>query len=234
MAGERILIVEDERTIAELLRDYLRREGFHTRMEFDGRSALAAVKTFKPDMLILDIMLPALDGQEVCRLVRKESDIPILMLSARREDVDKILSLGLGADDYMTKPFSPGELVARVRAHLRRYSGAHEPAARGSGKGSRITYDSLSVDMDARTVRSNGKDIELSAKEFDLLVFLTRHPGQVFTREQLFTNVWGENRFGDIKTVTVHVQRIREKLGEDSSAPRHIKTIWGVGYRFDA
>jgi two-component system response regulator VicR len=129
MAGEKILIVEDERTIAELLRDYLHREGFHARMEFDGRAALAAVKSYKPDLLILDIMLPTLDGQEVCRLVRKESDIPILMLSARREDVDKILSLGLGADDYMTKPFSPGELVARVRAHLRRYSASRRRAA---------------------------------------------------------------------------------------------------------
>jgi DNA-binding response OmpR family regulator len=230
MAGERVLIVDDERSIAELVRDYLQKEGFQTRMEFDGRSALAAMRSFKPDLLVLDIMLPALDGQEVCRLVRSESDIPILMLSARRDDVDKILSLGLGADDYITKPFSPGELVARVRAHLRRYTGSRETAV----KGARLSYGGLVIDLEGRTVSMRSGPVDLSAREFDLLVFLARRPGQVFTRDQLFSQVWGENRFGDLKTVTVHVQRIREKLGEESSAPRFIKTVWGVGYRFDA
>jgi DNA-binding response OmpR family regulator len=230
MGGERVLIVEDERSIAELVRDYLERDGFRTQMAFDGRSALAAVTSFRPDLLILDIMLPHLDGQEVCRRVRAESDIPILMLSARKEDADKILSLGLGADDYVTKPFSPGELAARVKAHLRRYAGEH---VRGGRRG-RILYGPLQVDLDGRLVYLEGVLVELSAKEFDLLSFLAHHPGQVFTREQLFGQVWGENRFGDLKTVTVHIQRIREKLREDVSAPRFIKTVWGVGYRFDA
>jgi two-component system, OmpR family, response regulator VicR len=230
MAGERVLIVDDERSISELVRDYLVKEGYQTRMEFDGKSALAAIRSWKPHLLILDIMLPALDGQEVCRLARAEHDMPILMLSARRDEVDKILSLGLGADDYVTKPFSPGELVARVRAHLRRYASGHLDPSRGAS----LSFGALSIDLEGRRVRLSGRTIDLSAREFDLLAFLARRPGQVFTRDQLFSQVWGENRFGDLKTVTVHVQRIREKLGEDSAAPRHIKTIWGVGYRFDA
>ncbi len=227
VAGERILVVDDEKSIAELVRDYLVREGFKARLAFDGAAALAAVRDYRPHLVILDIMLPAIDGQEVCRLVRAESDVPILMLSARRDDIDKILSLGLGADDYMTKPFSPGELVARVRAHLRRSGSAGRTPAH-------LTFGELSLDLDGRIVQVRGETVELSAKEFDLLAFLARRPGQVFTREQLFSSIWGENRFGDLKTVTVHVQRLRDKLGEDSASPRHVRTVWGVGYRFDA
>jgi two-component system response regulator VicR len=228
MAGEKILIVDDEREIAELIRDYLEREGFKTHLAFDGAQALRAVPEFSPDLVILDIMLPEIDGIEVCRRLRSVSDAPVLMLSAKSADMDKILSLGIGADDYVTKPFSPSELVARVKAHLRRYSGM------GGEKRGRLSYSGLEIDPPSRTVSLDGREIPLSAKEFDLLFFLAANPAQVFTREQLFAQVWEGLVAGDVNTVTVHIQKIREKLGENSEDPRFIRTVWGVGYLFSA
>jgi two-component system, OmpR family, response regulator VicR len=228
VAGERILVVDDEKEIAELVRDYLAKDGFKVALAFDGEAALEAAREFCPDLIVLDIMLPKLDGMEVVRRVRASTDVPVLMLSARTSDIDKILGLGLGADDYVTKPFSPGELVARVKAHLRRYSGL------GGGSKSSISYEGLEIDPASRTVALDGFPVALSAKEFDLLLALAGKPGQVLTREQLFAAVWGSQVAGDLNTVTVHIQRIREKLGENPDDPWFIRTVWGVGYCFAA
>lgn len=182
----------------------------------------------QPQLVVLDIMLPGLDGMEVCRTLRSESNVPIIMLSAKKTEVDKILGLGLGADDYVVKPFSPGEVVARVKAQLRRYN-----MLSSSDHKELLRFGELEIDMKGYTVRINGIPIEFSAKEFEVLRFLALHAGQVLTREQVFENVWGYNEFGDLNTVTVHIKKIREKIESDLSTPQYIKTVWGVGYRFD-
>ena len=229
MSREKILICDDEIEIAELIKDYLDAEGYETMIVADGDECISKFHQFKPDFLVLDIMLPGLDGMEVCRKLRAESDIPILMVSAKKSDLDKVLGLGLGADDYVTKPFSPAELVARVKSHIRRYAGM-------KGKrdgGSVLKYGCLEIDAKSYQVIVSGKQVNLSAKEFELLQFLAGNPSQVFTREQIFDNVWGVEEFGDINTVTVHIRKIREKIEFDPSNPEFIKTVWGVGYKFD-
>jgi len=225
----KILIIEDEKEIAELIRDYLVREGYEVFISPDGEKGLLDYRGSNPDLVILDIMLPGIEGAEICRIIRNESNIPILMLSAKKSDVDKILSLGLGADDYVTKPFSPGELVARVKAQLRRYTlFSKSPAGKGI-----LKYGRLEINPKAYNVYLAGKRVDLSAKEFEILSFLANHPQQVFTREQIFDHIWGYNQFGDINTVTVHIRKIREKIEPEPARPRYIKTVWGVGYKFD-
>ncbi|KJS12907.1 MAG: hypothetical protein JL56_10755 [Desulfotomaculum sp. BICA1-6] len=229
MSSDKILIVEDEKEIAELVRDYLVREGYQVIISPDGEQGLQDYRRHAPDMVILDIMLPRVDGMELCRMIRNESNIPILMLSAKHSEVDKILSLGLGADDYMTKPFSPGELVARIKAQLRRYTLLSTPP----GNQGMLKYGELEIDSKGYNVFLAGKKVDLSAKEFEILNLLAANPQQVFTREQIFDRVWGFNEFGDINTVTVHIRKIREKVEPEPARPRFIKTVWGVGYKFD-
>jgi two-component system, OmpR family, response regulator ResD len=230
MANERVLIVEDEATVAEVVGRYLERDGYRVRCVTDGAKAIPVAGEFQPDLVVLDVMLPNRDGLEICRELRARGATPIIMLTARGEETDKILGLGLGADDYVTKPFSPGELVARVKAVLRRTSGAGALAA-----GHEVIHaGDLEVDTAAHRVTRGGATIELTAKEFDLLAHMAAHPGRVFTREQLLRDVWGYDFFGDDSTVTVHVRRLREKLEPDPANPRYVTTVWGVGYRFEA
>lgn len=228
MTQEKILVVDDEKEIAELIRDYLRAEGFEVFLAHDGEEAINCFREHNPQLVVLDIMLPKMDGTEVCRIIREESNIPILMVSAKKSDVDKILALGLGADDYMTKPFSPGEMVARVKAQLRRFT---KLSALPEEKG-KLLYGDLEIDLKGYGVTLAGKSILLSAKEFELLRYLAQNPNQVLTREQIFDQVWSFNDYGDINTVTVHIRRIREKLEPDPAKPVFIKTVWGVGYKF--
>jgi DNA-binding response OmpR family regulator len=230
--GEKILVVDDEREIAELVRDYLRAEGYEVVLAGDGEEAVNQYQKGGFQMAILDIMLPKKDGHEVCRLIRADSSIPILMLSARQSDVDKILGLGLGADDYVTKPFSPGELVARVKSHLRRYrdlSGDKKETASRA-----LEYGKIRIDPDSYLVEVNGDETGLSAREFELLYFLATKPGRVYTRDQIFDSVWGIDDMSDLNTVTVHIRKIREKIEENPSHPQYIKTVWGVGYKFES
>lgn len=224
-----ILVVEDEPNISSLIQMYLDREGFGTIAASSGSEALARIAERKPSLVILDIMLPDIDGWEVCREIRRESAIPIIMLTARDSDEDKIIGLELGADDYVTKPFVPRELVARVKAILRR---SGKPIESGPGQGEVLDFGVLRIEPDRREVRLDGSLIQLRAKEYDLLTQLARRPGIVFTREQLLQNVWGYDFPGDSGTIDVHVRRLRAKLGDDSSNPRFIETVWGVGYRF--
>jgi DNA-binding response OmpR family regulator len=220
-----ILIADDEQEIVDLLRDYLEAEGFTVIGAGDGRAALEVVQSTQVDCLILDVMMPGLSGFDLCRQIRRQHDVPILFLSARQSDVDKIRGLGLGGDDYVGKPFSPAEVVARVKALLRRYRrGEVIPAPR-------LSFGRLEIDIGAREVFVDGAPVSLTPKEFDLLLFLAEHPRQVFTREQLFDRIWGD--FGDLHTVTVHVARLREKIEADPSRPTYITTVWGVGYRFE-
>ncbi|MFO7294709.1 MAG: response regulator transcription factor [Clostridia bacterium] len=223
-----VLVVDDEREIAELVRDYLELDGFNVILAFDGQEALEKYQKYQPDVAILDIMLPKLDGMEVCKAIRAKSAIPIIMLSAKKSDADKILSLGLGADDYVTKPFSPKELVARVKAQLRRY----RQFTYAPRKAEVLSFHDLLIDLSGHTVYVKGQPVSLSTKEFEILSFLALHPNQVFTREEIFKHVWGYNEYGDINTVTVHISKIREKIEEDPSNPVYIQTVWGVGYKF--
>lgn len=229
LSQERILIVDDEKELVDLIKDYLDEEGYRVSCAYDGEAALQIFKNNPPELVILDIMLPKVDGMEVCRQIRAMSNVPILMLSSKKSDIDKILSLGLGADDYVTKPFSPGELVARVKAQLRRYihlSKEVQPSLN-------ISYGGLLMDLKSYCVYRDGKQILLSAKEFEILKLFMTHPFQVFTREQIFDQIWGFNEYGDINTVTVHIRRIREKIETDPSNPEYIKTVWGIGYKFE-
>jgi len=228
MSRDKILIVEDEKEIAELIRDYLVREGYQVIISPDGAQGLQDFRQHAPIMVILDIMLPGVDGMELCRMIRNESNIPILMLSAKKSEVDKILSLGLGADDYMTKPFSPGELVARIKAQLRRYTLLSTPP----GNQGMLKYGELKIDSKGYNVFMAGQKVELSAKEFEILNLLAANPQQVFTREQLLKEVWGYEYYGDIRTVDVTVRRLREKVEDNASKPRFIMTKRGVGYYF--
>ena len=229
MEEDLILIVEDEREIAELVRDYLEAEGFGSILAYDGLDGLKQFNEHHPTVAVLDVMLPKMDGIELCRRIRAESNIPIIIMSAKKSDTDKIIGLGIGADDYVTKPFSPGELVARIKAQLRRFkhlSVQKEPE-------NVIRFPGLEINLKEYTVFSAGNQIELSAKEFQLLAFMAGHKGQVFTKEQLLENVWGYQHVGDTNTITVYVRKLREKIESDPSEPQFIKTVWGIGYKFD-
>ncbi len=225
----RILIVEDEESIAELERDYLELSGFEVELEANGKNGLEKALNEKFDLLILDLMLPGMDGFEICKQVRKEKNMPILMVSAKKDDIDKIRGLGLGADDYITKPFSPSELVARVKAHLARYE---RLIGSNIQENETIEIRGLKIDKTARRVYVNGEEKNFTTKEFDLLTFLAQNPNRVFRKEELFSKVWDMESVGDIATVTVHIKKIREKIEMDTSKPQYIETIWGVGYRF--
>lgn len=223
----RILIVEDDEAIVELEKDYLLINGYDVMVETDGSRGLHSALEENFDLIILDIMLPGMDGFEICKAIREEKDTPIIMVSARKEDIDKIRGLGLGADDYITKPFSPGELVARVKAHLARYDRLV------SGTQNHITQvRGLQIDRDARRVWVNEKEVRLSTKEYELLSFLMEHPNRVFSKEELFKRIWDMDSIGDNATVTVHVKKLREKIEVDKDRPQFIETVWGVGYRF--
>ncbi len=224
-----ILIIEDEIAIAELEKDYLELSGFQVTMVHEGKEGLKEALNGDYQLIVLDLMLPGMDGFEICRQIREKKDIPILMVSAKKEDIDKIRGLGLGADDYMTKPFSPSELVARVKAHLARY----ERLVRNHGKMNElIEIRGMKIDKTARRVYVNEEEKILTTKEFDLLSFLASNPDRVFTKDELFREIWDMESFGDIATVTVHIKKIREKIEEDASKPQYIETIWGKGYRF--
>ena len=225
----RILIVEDEKDIAELEKDYLELSGFEVEIVYDGTEGLEKALNEDFDLYILDLMLPGVDGFEICKRIRDVKDTPILMVSAKRDDIDKIRGLGLGADDYVTKPFSPSELVARVKAHLARYDRLIGSQAQ---KNEVIQIRGLKIDRTARRVWVNGEEKQFTTKEFDLLTFLAMNPNHVFTKEELFRNIWDMESVGDIATVTVHIKKIREKVEMDTSKPQYIETIWGVGYRF--
>ena len=225
----RILIVEDEKDIAELEKDYLELSGFEVEIVYDGTEGLEKALNEDFDLYILDLMLPGTDGFEICKRIRDVKDTPILMVSAKKDDIDKIRGLGLGADDYVTKPFSPSELVARVKAHLARYDRLIGSQAQ---KNEVIQIRGLKIDRTARRVWVNGEEKQFTTKEFDLLTFLAMNPNHVFTKEELFRNIWDMESVGDIATVTVHIKKIREKVELDTSKPQYIETIWGVGYRF--
>ncbi len=227
--SKKILIIEDEVSIAELEKDYLELSGFEVAIETAGDTGLAAAVDHEVDLVILDLMLPGMDGFEVCRRIREKKDIPVLMVSAKKEDIDKIRGLGLGADDYITKPFSPSELVARVKAHLSRYE---RLVGSNLHKNEIIEIRGIKIDKTARRVYVNGEEKAFTTKEFDLLTFLAENPNHVFTKEELFNKIWDMESIGDIATVTVHIKKIREKIEFDTSKPQYIETIWGVGYRF--
>lgn len=225
----RILIVEDEREIADLEKDYLELSEFQVEIAGDGNEGLRKALSEEYALVVLDLMLPGMDGFEVCRRIREEKNIPILMVSAKKDDIDKIRGLGLGADDYMTKPFSPSELVARVKAHLARYD---RLVGSGQKQNDIVEIRGLKIDKTARRVYVDGEERAFTTKEFDLLTFLAENPNHVFTKEELFREIWDMDSVGDIATVTVHIKKIREKLEYDTSKPQYIETIWGVGYRF--
>ena len=224
----RILIVEDEEAIADLEKDYLELSDFEVEIENTGDGGLARAMSEDFDLVILDLMLPGVDGFEVCKKIREEKNIPIIMVSAKKDDIDKIRGLGLGADDYMTKPFSPSELVARVKAHMARYD-----RLVGSNQKSNdmIEIRGLKIDKTARRVYLDGEEKIFTTKEFDLLTFLAENPNHVYTKEELFREIWDMDSIGDIATVTVHIKKIREKIEFDTAKPQYIETIWGVGYR---
>lgn len=225
----RILIVEDEVAIAELEKDYLELSGFEVEIENDGESGLERALKEKFDLFILDLMLPGVDGFEICRQIREKKNTPILMVSAKKDDIDKIRGLGLGADDYVTKPFSPSELVARVKAHLARYE---RLISSNIPENDIVEVRGIKIDKTARRVWVNGEEKQFTTKEFDLLTFLAEHPNHVFTKEELFREIWDMESIGDIATVTVHIKKIREKIEMNTNKPQYIETIWGVGYRF--
>jgi DNA-binding response OmpR family regulator len=219
-----ILVVDDEPIVREVVVRYLEREGYTTLEAGDGDEARSAIEQRGADLVVLDVMLPGIDGLELCRWIRSRSDLPVIMLTARGEEVDRIVGLELGADDYLTKPFSPRELAARVRSVLRRTSPSGTPSERRD-------FGEVVLERETREARKAGAELVLTAKEFDLLWFLASHPRRVFSRDQLMTGVWGYEAALDSGTVTVHVRRLREKIEDDPSQPRHLQTVWGVGYR---
>ena len=225
----RILIIEDEVAIADLEKDYLELSGFEVAMEHAGDTGLARALAEDFDLIVLDLMLPGIDGFEVCRQIREKKDIPVIMVSAKKDDIDKIHGLGLGADDYMTKPFSPSELVARVKAHMSRYNRLVNTNQKVNDM---IEIRGIRIDKTARRVYIDGEEKNFTTKEFDLLTFLAENPNHVFTKEELFREIWDMDSVGDIATVTVHIKKIREKIEGGASKPQYIETIWGVGYRF--
>ena len=225
----KVLIIEDEEVIADLEKDYLELSGFEVEIENNGKDGLKKALTEDFSIVILDLMLPEMDGFEVCKKIREEINIPIIMVSAKKDDIDKIRGLGLGADDYMTKPFSPSELVARVKAHLSRYDRLVGSLQK---KNDVIEIRGLLIDKTARRVLVDKEEKAFTTKEFDLLTFLAENPNRVFSKEELFREIWDMDSIGDIATVTVHIKKIREKIEYDSANPQYIETIWGVGYRF--
>jgi len=225
----RILIIEDEETIADLEKDYLELSDFEVKIEHTGDAGLKTALEEDFDLVILDLMLPGMDGFEVCKKIREVKDLPILMVFAKKDDIDKIRGLGLGADDYMTKPFSPSELVARVKAHMARYERLVGSLQKTNDM---VEIRGIKIDKTARRVWINGEEKTFTTKEFDLLTFLAENPNHVFTKEELFREIWDMESIGDIATVTVHIKKIREKVEVDTSKPQYIETIWGVGYRF--
>ena len=226
----KILIVEDEVAIAELEKDYLELSGFEVEVETDGMTGLARALAEEFDLFILDLMLPGIDGFEICKRIREKKNTPILMVSAKKDDIDKIRGLGLGADDYVTKPFSPSELVARVKAHMARYN---RLIGSNQVENDMIEIRGIKIDKTARRVWVNGEEKQFTTKEFDLLTFLAENPNHVYTKEELFREIWDMESIGDIATVTVHIKKIREKVEMDTSKPQYIETIWGVGYKFE-
>lgn len=225
---KRILIIEDDKSIAELERDYLEIDGFSVEIALNGTDGLNKALKDEVELVLLDLMLPGMDGFQICKAIRSEKDIPVLMVSAKKEDIDKIRGLGLGADDYIVKPFSPSELVARVKSHLARY----ERLINKEPQNESIMVRGLRIDKVSRRVFVNNHEVTFTAKEFDVLTFLAQHPNHVFNKEQLFERLWGFDSFGDISTVTVHIRKIREKIEADPSNPQYIETVWGAGYRF--
>ena len=225
----KILIVEDEVAIAELEKDYLELSGFEVEVENSGDVGLLRALKDEFDLIILDLMLPGVDGFEICRKIRETKNTPIIIVSAKKDDIDKIRGLGMGADDYMTKPFSPSEMVARVKAHLARYE---RLISSGMPNNDIIEIRGIKIDKTARRVWINGEETNFTSKEFDLLTFLAQNPNHVYTKEELFQEIWDMESIGDIATVTVHIKKIREKIEYDTSKPQYIETIWGVGYRF--
>lgn len=224
--NERILLVEDEKTLAKALKFNLEKEGFRVEVAFDGEEALNAMSGEEPDLVILDLMLPKIDGYEVCRSIRRSSDVPIIMLTARDEDIDKILGLELGADDYMTKPFNTRELLARIRAILRR-TVQQAAAAR-----SFIKVGDLQIDVIKHKVTVKGREVALTSREYNLLSLLASNPGKVYSREELLEEIWGDDYSGDVRTVDVHIRHLREKIEEFPAEPNIILTVWGAGYKF--
>ena len=225
----KILIVEDEEAIADLEKDYLELSGFEVQVENQGDVGLARALQEEFDLIILDLMLPGVDGFEICRKIRETKNTPIIIVSAKKDDIDKIRGLGMGADDYMTKPFSPSEMVARVKAHLARYE---RLISSGMPNNDIIEIRGIKIDKTARRVWVNGEETNFTSKELDLLTILAQNPNHVYTKEELFKEIWDMESIGDIATVTVHIKKIREKIEYDTSKPQYIETIWGVGYRF--
>ncbi|MCR5829643.1 MAG: response regulator transcription factor [Lachnospiraceae bacterium] len=226
---EKILIIEDEQAIAELEKDYLELSGYEVEIESEGTTGLQKALEKEVDLIVLDLMLPGTDGFEICRRVREEKNTPIIMVSAKKDDIDKIRGLGIGADDYMTKPFSPSELVARVKAHLARYERLLGSVPR---ENTVVEIRGIRIDKTARRVSINGVEKPFTTKEFDLLTFLAEHPNHVYSKDELFREIWDMDSIGDIATVTVHIKKIREKIEANTAKPQYIETIWGVGYRF--
>ena len=226
--GRRILVVDDEARIRGIVRGYLENDGYEVAEAGDGDAALTIADDWRPDLVVLDVMMPGADGLEVLRRLRTTSEVPVILLTARSEEVDKLVGLSVGADDYVTKPFSPRELVARIKAVLRR--GAAQPADAAE----RLAYAGLVIDVDAREIERNGRPVDLSTLEFDLLLALARAPGRVLTRRQLLEKVWGYDFYGDERVVDVHIRSIRKALGDDANAPELISTVRGVGYKFVA
>ena len=225
----KVLIIEDEIAIADLERDYLELNGYEVQVENDGKKGLEVALSDDFDLIVLDLMLPGMDGFEICKKIRLEKDIPIIMVSAKKDDIDKIRGLGLGADDYMTKPFSPSELVARVKAHLARYERLVGNYAKENEV---VEIRGIRIDKTARRVFINEEEKAFTTKEFDLLTFLAENPNHVYRKEELFREIWDMESIGDIATVTVHIKKIREKIELNTAKPQYIETIWGVGYRF--
>ena len=226
----RVLIIEDDPEIAALERDYLQMAGYEAILTGNGQEGLEAAQN--ADLVLLDIMLPGQDGFEVIKMLRETSDIPVIFLSARGEDIDKIRGLGLGADDYMQKPFSPGELMARVRAHLTRYERLTSKTGRPGTNNPKLAIRGLEVDRKARRVHVYGEERFLTPKEFDILLFLMENPNHIYSKEDLFERVWGLAALGDSDTVVVHVRRLREKIEPEPQSPQYVETVWGAGYRF--
>ncbi|MBO4336727.1 MAG: response regulator transcription factor [Lachnospiraceae bacterium] len=227
--SDRILIIEDEEEIAELEKDYLEVSGYSVDIENEGNKGLESALSGEYSLIILDLMLPGMDGFEICRHLREKKNIPLIMVSAKKDDIDKIRGLGLGADDYMTKPFSPSELVARCKAHLSRYE---RLVGAGVEQNDIVEIRGIRIDKTARRVYVNGEEKQFTTKEFDLLTFFAQNPNHVYSKEELFRKIWDMESVGDIATVTVHIKKIREKIEFDTSNPQYIETIWGVGYRF--
>ncbi len=228
---KKILIIEDDVSIAELQKDYLEVANFEVIVCDNGLQGLKILQDSQVDLLILDIMLPGMDGLEILRSMKEDKEIPVLLVSAKKEEIDKIKGLSLGADDYITKPFSPGELVARVKAHLENYERLKHRFCEGN-KGNTITIRGLKIEKDSRRVFVLGQEVSLAHKEFGLLLYLVQNPNRVFGREELFEHVWGLEALGDSATVTVHIARVREKIEIDPSNPQYVETVWGAGYRF--